>query len=290
MRIFLYLAAALILIICGTGEMATAIPIPYGSRDGYTYDIEKERNTRVYDIQLVVKPKAKSEDLDKVIFAPKLTREFKERYEQTFGFTDIERNYDSPNQYAEQEYQPGVWVTPEEDQERRQAYGNYIVKRLTEHHVDQYFKTNPKMRPVYELKERVSKLDLEVRKGYKVRLRYSFSGNFLNIRVENPYDIRSRVTLEMDPDSTGPSEVNEARLNFGYNITPILSVSTDYKINDGDLSIIGSRYMGSNLYATITGTSDLREGGGVDASTLDTSTLQDIEGESRLLFGITWTN
>ena len=269
---------------------AFSLPLTYGSRDGYTYDIEKERYTRVYEIPLVTKPHNDEKPLKKIIFAPRLTKEFKERYEQSFGYTDIQRNIAAPNQYAEQEYQPGVWVTPEEDQEKRQAFGNYMVKRLTEHHVDQYFKSNPAVRPVYELKERISKVDLEVRKGYKVHIRYSYSGNYLNLKIDNPYDVHSRVTLEMNPDKVGPSDINEARLYFGYDLNSLLSFSTDYTINDGDLSLIGTRYMGNNVYATLTGIADLKQGGDTDNSLAFTDEQQEIEGEKRILLGLTWSH
>lgn len=270
---------------------AFSIPLTYGSKDGYTYDIVKERHTLVYEIPLVTRPKSDQVSLKKIIFVPRLTKEFKERYEQSFGYSDIQRNFAAPNQYAEQEYQPGVWVTPEEDQEKRQAFGNYIVKRLTEHHVDEYFKSNPSVRPIYELKEKISKVDLEVKKGYKVHMRYSYSGNYLNLKIDNPYDVQSRITLEMNPDKVGPAEINETRLYFAYNLNPITTVSTDYTINDGDVSLIGSRYLGNNLVATITGIADVKSGGSIDNTLKFTSDNEpEIEGEKKILIGLTWSN
>ncbi|MCB9027205.1 MAG: hypothetical protein H6625_12860 [Bdellovibrionaceae bacterium] len=268
---------------------ALATPISYGFRDGYTYEVKKERYTRVYEIPLVTEPQSQHPPLKKMIFVPRLTKEFKERYEQTFGFTDIQRNVSVPNQYAEQEYQPGVWVTPEEDQRRRESFGNYMVKRLTEHHVDEYFKSNPSVRPIYELKEKISHIDLEVKKGYKVYLHYSYSGNYLNLKVDNPYDVQSRITLEMNPEQVGPSEVQEARLFLGYNLSNDVIISTDYTFNDGDLSIIGSRYLGNQIYASLTGIADLREGGNTKNNTL-TGSRPDIEGEKRILVGLTWSH
>ncbi|MCB0355465.1 MAG: hypothetical protein KDD40_00570 [Bdellovibrionales bacterium] len=279
----------LLIILLGLSQSAWAIPLSYGSRDGYTYDIAKERYTRVYEIPLVTKPHTQESSLKKIIFVPKLTREFKERYEQTFGYTDIQRNIAAPNQYAEQEYQPGVWVTPEEDQQKRQAFGNYMVKRLTEHHVDQYFKSNPSVRPIYELKERISNVDLQVRKGYRVHIRYSYSGNYLNFKIDNPYDVKSRVTLEMDPDKVGPSNINETRFYMGYNLTKELEISTDYTLRDGDLSLIGSQYLGNNVYATLTGVADTRKGG-VEESAFQPIDQNELDGEKKILIGLTWTH
>ncbi len=267
---------------------AEAMPISYGAKDGYTYDIEKERYTRVYETPLIVKPKTVGKSLNKIIFAPRLTKEFKERYEQTFGYTDIQRNFNAPNQYAEQAYQPGVWVTAEEDQYKRQSYANYMVKRLAEHHVDKYFKSNPRVRPVYELKERLSKIDMEVKKGYKLSIRYSYSGNYLNFKMDNPYDVKTKLTLEMNPEKVGPSDVNEARLYLGYAVSKTVTVSSDYTVNDGDLSLIGSRYMGNSLYFSLTATADFREGGDTNNQLL--TNVTEIEGEHRLLVGLTWSN
>ncbi len=262
----------------------------HGHRDGYIVDISKEKYTRIYEIPLVTRPNREVKPLNKIIFAPNLTKEFKMRYEQTFGYTDIQRNLNAPNQHAEQEYLPGVWVTPVEDQERRQAFGNYMIKRLSEHHVDNYIKSNPSIRPVYELKERVSNLDLEVKKGYKVKINYSFSGNFLNLYVDNPYDVKTRLTMEMDPNKVGPTEVYETRLFIGYGLTSQVTVSTDYTFVDGDLSLIGTRYLGNNLYATITGVADTREGNGNLNREVLNLQQQALEGERKLLLGLTWTN
>lgn len=272
-------------------ESLWASSATYGMKVGYILDVAVERTNRVYEIQLVSEPFPEEVELKKMFFVPRLNKEFKERFEQTFGFTDIERNISAPNQYAEQEYQPGVWVTPEEDQLRREAFGNYMVKRLTEHHVDEYVKSNPAVRPVYELKERVSNVKLEVKKGYRVNIRYNFSGNFLNVKVDNPYDIESRLTLQMNPEQVGPSEILETRLYLGYEINREIAVSTDYAFYDGDLILIGSRNMGNNVSVTLTGSADLKESQrNLIQNALLTNRQLDIEGEKRLLLGLTWTN
>ena len=263
----------------------------YGAKEGYISDVVSEKYLIVYEIPMVHKPTGTGKSLNKILFDPKLTKEFKVRYEQNFGFTDIQRNFNAPNQFAEQEYQPGVWVTPQEDQDRRQAYGNYVVKRLTEHHMDLYFKSNPKVRPIYELKDKISNVDLEVSKGYKVHMRYSYSGNFLNLTLDNPYDIRSRLTLEMDPNSVGPTEILETRMNLSIDVTPVVSVSTDYTFNDGDLTLIGSRKLNKQLYATVTGVADTRSGTGViNQDNTTTVTNLNYESEKRILVGLSWSN
>ena len=244
--------------------------------EGYTFDVAKERNIIVEEISLVTPPKEEP-PIKEAIFDSRLTREFSTRYEQEFGKTSIERNADAHNSFAEREYSAGVFVSLEEDQRRKGVFGDYLIKRLVEHHVDNYVKSNPKVRPIYELKDRISNVKLEVRKGYRVKLRYNYSGNYLDINIDNPYDVKTNLTLEMDPDSFGPSDVVETRIFFSYPVKKNLSVASDYTFDDGIWVLSGYKSLSSNMVASITGKTYTN---GTGKSGRD----------RRILFGITWSN
>ena len=278
MRLLIF--AIYILLGLNSVSFAGEIGPVWGLKEGYILDVQEERWERTYELSLVRKPK-QGKPLHQKIFDPALKREFKQRYEQRFGFTDIDRNINTPNRYAEQEYTAGVWVTPEEDQRLRQQFGEYMVKRLGEHHVDAYFKSNPSVRPVYELKERISKVKVKVRKGYNLRINYSYSGNYLNLRMENPFEIYTRVTLEMDPDNFGPSDIQETRLYLSYPVKKDLSVATDYRVEAEYLSLIGKKAVSRNLATTITGsTRNLTEA--------EIAKHNGIEHDQRLILGLSW--
>jgi hypothetical protein len=93
----------------------------------------------------------------------------------------------------------------------------------------------------------------------------------------------------MDPAKLGPAEIFETRLHLDYDLSSIWTVSTDYAFNDGDLYLIGTKNLGNNLYGNVTAVADLQDGAGNTLNALDVQ-QQVIDGERRLLFGITWTN
>lgn len=244
-----------------------------GEHWGYLTTVKGERHLRVVEMVLIDNPTRQPVPLDALIFDPKLTREFKEQYEVRFGRTEVEQNLKAPNRYSTYEYATGVRVTPEEDVTKKREYGEYMFRRLAEHHVDQYAKSSPNLRPMYELKERVSNVNLQVRKGYKVKLHYSFSGNYVDVNVDNPYEVSTKVTLQMDQDSFGPSTVNETILSLGYPVTTSVTVGSYYQINAGSFSLAGYKQLQSNLSTSITGSTH----------------LSDAEKESRVIIGFTWS-
>ncbi|MCB0407175.1 MAG: hypothetical protein KDD34_03160 [Bdellovibrionales bacterium] len=242
---------------------------------GYVSDVEEERLTRNVEMNLVSPPVDNYSNNNWVVFDDELTKEFQHRYEERFGRSDAERNIVSPGRFDQFEYQTGVSVSVEEDQKRKRVFGEFMMKRLTEHHLDQYAKSKPAFKSVYELKEKISNATVEVQKGYKVRLRYSYSGNYLLLRVENPYEIRTAVTMEMDPSQFGPSEVQETILSVGYSLGNGYDIDTHLKVNSGDYSVVGSKSLAPNMAATLTAASYSQQ---VDRP----------EAEDLILLGFTW--
>jgi hypothetical protein len=245
------------------------------SYPGYISDVEQERYSRNVEINLVPLPDEPEKGEPWQIFDDELTREFKTRYEERFGRSDAERNIISPSRYDEYEYRTGVGVSIEEDQRRKRVFGEFMMKRLTEHHLDQYAKSKPAFQSVYQLKEKISNATVEVQQGYKVRLRYSYSGNYLLFRVENPYDIRTAVTMEMDPSTFGPSEVQETILTVGYPITTTIDLDTQFRVNSGDYSVIASKRLNATMATTLTAASYSAQ-------------IDRPEPEDLILLGFTW--
>ncbi|MCB0412148.1 MAG: hypothetical protein KDD22_06450 [Bdellovibrionales bacterium] len=234
---------------------------------GYLDSVTEERNEVISEMVLTPPPPPKVE-LKEKIFDDRLTREFQDRYREKFGATDAERNIFSPNRFDEYEYSNGLSVTFDEDRKVKQEFANYMGKRLVEYHVDQYFKSSESLRPVYELKDRVSRFDVEVKKGYKFKMNYSFSGNYLDLNLDNPYDIKARLRYELAGDTI---------LTFGYLYKKRNWFETFFYTEQGKISIVGSRNLGSGVTASLTTTTNYR---------YPSNTL---EGQELIIAGLTWT-
>ena len=50
-------------------------------------------------------------------------------------------------------------------------YGQYVLRRLSEYHVDNFAKSDPSVRPLWEAKEKLSKVNVQVQK-VKVDMEY----------------------------------------------------------------------------------------------------------------------
>lgn len=265
---------------------------PLGSHPGYVSSVAGERNQRVVELVIVSIPEENMEaPMRDRIFDERLTREFREKYEERFGRTDAERNIVSPSRYDEYEYSSGVSVTIEEDQRNRREFGEYMVRRLTEHHVDQFARSSPTMRPVYEVKEQISNVDMEVRQGYKVNARYSFSGNFLDVRMENPLKVDTKLTFQMNPAGFGPSEVQETLLTVGYPVQRDIYLATYYAASAGTISLVGTKTLRPGLSFSVQGTKDIPSSSDGSITTTPVAGRDDTGDKQNLvLLGLTWTH
>ena len=135
-----------------------------------------------------------------------------------------------------------------------------MLRRLTEYHIDNYAKNEPAVRPVYQIKENISKVDLSVAPGWKFKAKYSISGNTLKVDVGNPYT-DSKILVEMDPDKLGPSDVKETIVSIGKDLTKIFRMETHWKTQDGKWSLVGIRRLAPRMSTNITTSTTVRSGG-----------------------------
>ncbi|MBT4763143.1 MAG: hypothetical protein HOO06_15730 [Bdellovibrionaceae bacterium] len=257
-----------------------AIPHPtgaeFGNGKGYISDIQAERYTRVLEVTPILNPD-KTVDYNHLIFQPKVKKELRDKYEEQFGSSVAERTLHSDIQATANDNSYSAIYVEQEQLNEQQEFGEFVFKRLSEHHVDEFTKTNPKLRPLYEMKERISNVKLEVKKGYQVKIHYSFSGNYLDFKVSNPYEIDAKLTLQMDPTEFGPSDVTEQVIAIGYNLDKKTKLDSKFGISENEFSVTGKRRISKILSASIT-------------SSL--TALEDTPGdhERLLLFGLTWTH
>jgi hypothetical protein len=219
---------------------------------GYVSSIEEEKSSTTVELPLPMLQDSAPRDYEPIIFAPLLANEFRDRYEQVFGRTTAEQEYQVYNPLTRVEYSSGLRVSVEENSDRQRQYGEYLIKRLTEFHVDAYFRSDPVLRPVYELKERLSNYDVEVRPGYKLTARYRLAENQIEMRLGNPMKIRASARVQFNPESITPGRGVESELRLGYDL-PFTRWSVDAygKVREESLGVIGARSLPGGATLTL---------------------------------------
>lgn len=251
-----------------------AKPPAFGSHYGYVTNVTEERNKRDIEMVMLERPKEPPKVKSTPIVDEKLTREFQQQYQYRFGQTQAEQVINSPGQFDEYTYYSDSNVTLQQYRKYQQDFAEYMGRRLVEHHVDNWAKNDPAIRPVYEFKDKISNLNMEVKKGYKIKWKYNFAGPNMDIRLENPYDVDAKVRVEMTGIVSSPTEVI---YTFGYDFTPRVRGSFLHKQEDGIYQVIASRRMTRTLTTSITASRDTRAAG---------PTIQ----QDLLLLGFSWAN
>ncbi|MEZ0391251.1 MAG: hypothetical protein ACAH59_03485 [Pseudobdellovibrionaceae bacterium] len=221
----------------GAWTKAQGAPSPY---QGYVGDVEAEKSQRYYEVYLFI-PQKPEPSLKELIFNP-LSQEFKEKYRERFGGLDTESiTYRSPSWGGASENP----VVLEEETKKRKAFAEYMTKRLMEYHVDNYMKTQPQMKPVMEVKEQIQNVKVEVTKEVRANIQYNFAGNVVEVIVDNPW-CDSKLALEMDPSSFGPTDIQETRLWVSRSLSHSLRANSNVAMTDGiaaaDLTRTFERY------------------------------------------------
>jgi hypothetical protein len=244
-----------------------------GARPGYVFDVEAERN-RHDEALVLIPPPPPERPLTQKLFDEKLTKDIREQYAYRFGQTAMEQTINAPtNRESEYYYSGDTTVTAQKYQEYQRSFGEYMYRRAIETQVDNYFKSQPGLKKVYEFKDRISNVNVQTQSGYKFKWAYNISGNSSTLEVENPYHIETKLRVQFKQLST---ETEEETLSMSYKINELYTVSTYYKFYDGVYQLVGSRRITSSVSATLTGSTTTTESG--------PSVRQNIA-----LIGISWT-
>lgn len=222
-----------------------------GQHPGYLADTSDERFQVSQEVVIVPLEPTDELSLRDKIFSEKITKEFKRRYEEKFGRTQAEQVFSIPSQFFEAQIQPGVFRTADEEAEEQRDFGNFMVKRTVEFHVDRWMKESPSARPVYELKEKISNVNVEVRPGYKARIKYSLSSNDLSVKVKNPHKIENRLYTNLSSSETA--------VFLGYPLDKKHRIKADYNFDQESYRLSGVRKLNKYWSASLTGSESVRE-------------------------------
>lgn len=194
--------------------------------DGYEDDVSGEMSSAPKEMFLMQKPDFLNKpELKNVIFNNELSNEFIFRYQQQFGFTEQEQNYYLIESQGYYNSPTGIAATQQDAQ--RQAFAQYMMKRLMEYHTDNIMKNDPDFKPIYDMKQKVSNYKVDVGPGSKLDMTYSFVGNFANITYATPWGT-TKANINMDPSSLTPTTPQEELLIFTRPITPTIRYETSY--------------------------------------------------------------
>ena len=232
----------------------------YGPDNDYLADTTGERGKIVKDMIVIQPPNDSDGDLRGKIFNESLSKEFTDKYQQKFGYTEIERVYNSPNRYTYYDDLYGFKGSPQEQTQARRDFADYMLKRLAEYHVDNYTKHSPNAKFIYDTKERLSNLNVEVSR-FRFDMNYEIAGNTFELKVKNPYLDLADIKVDMNPATIGPSQVNEATLSLGRPVTKNLYAELHYKNVDGVVQYIARRSINPHLGATATFSTFVRDYG-----------------------------
>jgi hypothetical protein len=256
-----------------SGTSRWAAPKPSTARRNqdrnWLRDLSVERDEEIRDLEWVLRP-VEGPSLHGRIFTDALNQEFKTRYEERFGRTEIERVALAPNRFTYYNDVYGFRGTPEEVTQERRRFAEFMMRRLAEWHFENYAKNDPKVRPVWEAKEKISNLKVEVA-SFRIDARYSLSGNVLDVNMVNPW-VKSHLTLEMDPNSMGPGPVRESIWTVVKPIHDRYTVEARWRVSDGIVSIIQHRpvQLGrfGGWHASLTTSAAVKDGGTSTRETL----------------------
>jgi hypothetical protein len=202
-------------------------------RPGYLSEVKSEKDQRFYEVFIFATPAVKTPPISELIFNEKLSREFREKYREKFGQIDTSTIIYQPTKFSVLDENRGAVLKVETDNQERKQFGEFMVKRLIEWHVDNYFKTEPSMRPVYELKEKLSHVQVEVTKETRLNAQYSFSDNTLDLIVDGPLFQVSKITLLMDPKKFGPGPLIDEKLYLANALSKKSKIITTATAVDG---------------------------------------------------------
>lgn len=237
----------------------TGIALPLQAeqvRAGYVQDVAAEKNEQFYEIYLSPPSVSTNVDYRSKIFDQKLTTEFRDRYEQRFGYIDTD-SMAFADRFTNFTENRGANVDLANKNENRKQFAEYMMKRLGEYHFDNYMKSDPSMRPVYEMKEKLSTVSVEVTPESKLSMNYSVADNSVDLNYVNPY-ADTRLRTEMDPRKVGPSDVIEQWVYIGKQVTKTIYLMSTYATKDGWASFefrkAHSPYLSTSTQATTTTT------------------------------------
>jgi len=210
--------------------------------DGYISSISEDSVEPMRELILLTPPPELRTAGSEKIFTSALQKEFRTRYREEFGFTYAQQFLNDPVDVSFYGFARGYSVEEEKFRAKKRGFGEYVAKKTVEYHVDNYFKSDPQLKPVYEAKERLSNLDVKVDEQTKVNSNYDFAGNHITTSFERP-NMNARIRWELQGDTT---------VSFYRTFTASTNGEIFYKFNDRKYTAIGRKRLSNSVETSLT--------------------------------------
>ena len=235
---------------------------------GYVSNVEEERNQVREEVVITPLPNRIETDWSRDIFTEKMSKEFSHEFRYRFGFTEFEQLEFTSNRFVESS-DSGRLVPVNEFIEEQEDFGEFMIKELSEYHVDRYLRSRESTRVIYRTKEAISNVEVATASGYKFKMRYKLSSNRATFRFIKP---GQRFHNELVTKLSG----DETTLRFSYDLTKTIVVGTDYIFDDEIFAVRGSKQLTPKLSTSIVAQSYQKD--------LSAETPK----QERILLGLSW--
>lgn len=235
-------------IFCFEADVALASPIYW-----YTPWTFHHSSVSVSDHLLPVSAPLKTPTFFERLFTNDLMDEFKEKYRQNFGSEEgigiISYGPTATYYFSHNDYEPQTRQTY--DSEKLKSFGEYMSKRLAEYHLDLWLKSNPNTHQVYVVKEKITHVQITVTDNSIFHIRHSWSGNYLEAWIDNPY-LDCKTTWDLPFTNSGTPRSTETTLIFSKSFSRRLNANMFIKNLDGTASLVLQRPINKKLTASFT--------------------------------------
>lgn len=195
-----------------------------------------------YELDMFALPDPIEPPLKDIWFNHQLSKEIRSRYVDQFGSVDTEALIYRNTRYAEMHDKAPDQSSFDATRNQRRQFGEFIIKRLLEWHVDNEMKAKPELRRAYEIKQALSEVTVPVTANSKLEVHLSLVGDSINILYLNPY-IKGQYVI--DP------VLNENKFILSKSIDTKTNVQTEIFEKDGVASIEIQRLFPRNASASL---------------------------------------
>jgi len=242
------------------------------SHPGYIDDVREERTDPSHEVVIMPLPDLGGPTLMQQIVPDKLEKDFSKEFRNRFGITEYEQVEYESNRFADVLENEGRLTPVNEYIALQESFGKYMLAKLADYHANDYLKNNSSTRAIYEVKQKISNVEIKDSAGYKYKLNYDIASNRLSLTMEKP-----KEAFHKSIDTTvGTNAITTVRL--GYDVDKTVMLKSEYGIQNDGLTLQARKALAKSLATTLTGQAFGKDQpGGVPA-------------QNRVLVGLSWTD
>jgi hypothetical protein len=242
------------------------------SHPGYIDDVQEERTDPSHEVVIMPLPPLQGQSLMQQLVPDKLSKDFSKEFRNRFGTTEYEEVEYESNRFADVGENEGRLTPVNEFIALQESFGKYMLAKLADYHANEYLKNSSATRSVYDIKQKLSNVEVKDSSGYKYKMVYDIASNRLTVSMEKPKEV-----FHKSIDTTvGASAITTVRL--GYDVDKTVLLKTEYGIQNDALTLQAKKTLTKSLGTTLTGQSF-----GKDQSV-------DVPAQNRVLLGLSWTD